>query len=148
MASLVITQKKELPSQEDMLKHIKKDQQWMSKYYGDRYDKNPALIDYLYYMDSLARFVGCKVPFWRALFKDPYLWGKLLFSSMNGAHYRLAGPGANWEQASKTIKQTPQFKNWKNATFRWFILSFVTVFSLFMSIFNKDYRLIKTQAEA
>ncbi len=148
MAALLITKQRQLPSPAAMRQQILDDQGWMQKYYGVRYKKNPALIDYLYYLDKLSKFIGCEVPLWKALFKDPHLWLKLIFSSMNGAHYRLQGPGSNWEQSAKTIKQTPQFKNWKNATFRWSILSGLTIYSIVLSIFNKDYRLIKTQAEA
>jgi dimethylaniline monooxygenase (N-oxide forming) len=148
LAALLIAGIKQLPSKAELLQSIRRDQQWMRTYYHERYSKNPALIDFLYYMDSVAKFVGCAVPLGRAFFRDPYLWLKLMFAPLNGAHYRLVGPGSQWRVAAQTVKQTPQFSNWRNAILRWCVLSMVTVVSLVCSPFIRQFRLIKQRAGA
>ena len=128
------------------MRTIRRDQKWMRRYYKDRYEKNPALIDYLYYMDSMAKIIGCEVPFARALVRDPLLWCKLMFSSLNGADYRLVGPGSNWKQAADIIKKTPQFNNWYDAIFRWSVLSAATLLSMLLGVVDGRFQLIKSQA--
>ncbi len=146
MVALVISQKKTLPSKETLLNEINKDQSWMRKFYGNRYEKNPALVDFLYYMDSMAEFIGCQVPLKKAFIKDFALWRKLVFSSLNGAQYRLVGPGSNWHESAQVIKGIPTFLNRKNALLRWSVLSVLTMISSFLGLFNKDYRSVKKQA--
>lgn len=146
LVALLIASKKQLLPKHKLLQMIQQDQQWMQTFYGDRYLQNPALIDYLYYMDGLAKAIGCEVPLLKAFFQDPYLWLKLVFASLNGAHYRLVGPGSHWQSAAQIIKQTPQFAHWRNAILRWCVLSLLTVVSLVCSPFIKQFRLIKNQA--
>jgi len=134
-----------LPSAAQMREDIEADQAWMHRYYGVRYEKNPALVDYLYYMDGMAKFIGCSIPRFKSML-DPHLWFKLHFASLNGAHYRLAGPGADWKAAAATIKATPLFSNKRKAIRRWVLLSFLTIFSAFMGIFQKKWRLVSDQA--
>jgi len=145
LVSLLISGKKHLPARQELSETIQQDQHWMQTFYSDRYLKNPALIDYLYYTDGIAKLIGCEVPLLKALLRDPHLWLKLIFASLNGAHYRLAGPGSDWDSAAHTIKQTPQFNNWSNAILRWSVLSLVTAFSMVCSPFSRRFRLIKNQ---
>jgi len=145
--TLIISGKKQIPDKDQSKKAIDKDQIWMKRYYQERYTKNPALVDYLYYMEGLAKFIGCEVPLRKVFLKDPYLWWKIIFTSLNGAHYRLVGPGKNWEQASATIKSTPIFANYKSAIFRWTILSILTMYSWIISLRNNEYRSVSKQAK-
>lgn len=135
-----------LPSEAAMRATVAADQAWMSRYYGDRYTKNPALVDFLYYMDGLAKFIGCEVPFREVFRRDLHLWFKLVYSAMNGAHYRLVGPGADWDAAAATIKATPLFANRRNAIMRWTILSLVTLVSKLRGRRAPEWRLIHDQA--
>ena len=146
VAAMIISRKRPLPRKEMLLNSIEVDKNWMNTYYSDRYRKNPALVDYLYYMEGLAKFVGCTVPFVQALLRDPRLWLKLIFASLNGAHYRLIGPGSNWTEAAGVIKLTPQFSDWRNAIFRWTVLTVLTSLGLAVGIVNPDYRSIHRQS--
>ena len=126
---------------------IKKDNEWMHKYYGHRYSKNPALVDYMYYTEGLADLMGCKVPIKRALLRDPVLWFKLIFAAMNGAHFRLVGHGSNWAEASRTIKATPLFKIKYETLQRWLGLTVLTLFSAAKGLHKEEWKLISEQAK-
>jgi hypothetical protein len=148
LVALLIAGKKQLPPLHILQRTIQRDQQWMQTCYGDRYLKNPALIDYLWYMDGMAQLIGCDIPLMQAFFRDPVLGLKLVFAAVNGAHYRLRGPGSDWPRAAHIIKQTPQFRNWRNALLRWSVLALVTLVSLVGSPVRKQLRLIRRQANA
>lgn len=148
MVALVISGQRELPSPEAMRETIAADRAFMQRYYGERYAKNPALVDQLYFTDSLAKFIGCEVPWARAFAKDPILGMKLIYGALNGAHHRLAGPGAKWEVAAKAIKATPLFNNKPNAMLRWSVLSVLTGVAKVVGLVRPEARTISTQARA
>jgi dimethylaniline monooxygenase (N-oxide forming) len=135
-----------LPAVAAMRETIAADHAWMRRYFGDRYDKNPALVDYLYYTDGLAKFIGCEVPLRRAALRDPALFLKLVFASMNGAHFRLVGPGADWDAAAAVIKATPTFSNKRDAVQRWILGSALTLYASVRGRFQPEWRLVSDQA--
>jgi hypothetical protein len=104
------------------------------------------LVDYFYYMEGLATFIGCEVPLAKVFMRDPHLWWKLVFAPLSGAHYRLVGPGSNWKEASTVIKQTPTFRNRQSALWRWTVLSMLTIFSLMFSLNKGEYKSVARQA--
>jgi hypothetical protein len=148
MASLVIAGKRALPSPAAMRETIAADQAYMQRYFGARYEHNPALVDQLYFTDGLAKFIGCSVPWREVWLRDPSLGLMLTYAAISGAHHRLVGPGANWEQAARAIKATPLFRNRRNAVLRWSVLSLVTAFARLAAIVDPDSRSISRQARA
>ena len=135
-----------LPGLAAMRETIAADNAWMLRYFGDRFVKNPALVDYLYYTDGIAKFIGCEVPFRRAALRDPKLFFKLVFASMNGAHFRLVGPGADWDAAAAVIKATPSFSNKRNAVQRWLLCTALTLYAVMRGWFQPEWRLVFNQA--
>lgn len=148
MAALVISGARELPSTEAMRATIAADRAFMQRHYRDRYERSPALVDQLYFTDSLAEFIGCRVPHALAWRRDPKLGFMLTYGAISGAHHRLVGPGANWELAAKTIKATPRFNNRANARLRWSVLSVLTLYSWIAGRFNPDRQLIGARVRA
>jgi len=146
MVAQVIGGRKPLPSPEAMRATIEADRRFMRTHYGERFEQNPALVDFLYYTLGVAKFIGCDVPVVESLRKHPRLGLKLLYSGLNGAQFRLQGPGSNWELASKTVLNTPQFQNWPNAVLRWSVLSWLTAASKVASTVKPELRSIHAQA--
>lgn len=135
-----------MPSAARMRESIAQDHAWMQRYFGDRFAKNPALVDYLYYVDGVAKVLGCSVPLREAARRDPVLFFKLVCASMNGAHFRLVGPGADWAAAAATIKATPLFSNKRDAIQRWVLGAALTAMAVVRGRFQPEWRLVMDQA--
>jgi dimethylaniline monooxygenase (N-oxide forming) len=148
MAAQVISGRKRLPERAQMQAEIATDRAFMQRHYGDRYRQNPALVDQLYFTDGLAEFIGCAVPWADVFRRDPELGIRLMYTAINGAHHRLAGPGANWELAARTIKATPIFNDKRNAVFRWSILTALGLAATLGSRVNPSLRPIRAQVRA
>lgn len=99
--ALVMSGKRQLPSQEKMLKDIQKKHKYLeSRYYGG--PRNTLQVDWINYMDELAELIGCKPSVSKYLFKDPKLWWHLVAGPCFPYQYRLEGPHA-WTEARKCI---------------------------------------------
>lgn len=142
----VLSGYRSLPGEAALTRLNQADRDFMDQHYAQRAIANPALVDHTYYTEGLAHFIGCNVPWKKVLMRQPRMLLKLVFSALHGAHHRLQGPGENWELASKTIMETPQFNNRRNAVFRWTMLSVFTAYSMTRSLFNSDYRLMSRVA--
>lgn len=146
MAALVISGRKPLPSPAQMCATIAADQAFMREHYGARYERNPGLVDQLYFTDGLAKFIGCEVPWRQVLTRDPELAWMLTYAAISGAHHRLAGPGATPELAARTIKRTPLFSGRRDAALRWGVLSLLTGIAYVSGKLDPRLRLITEQA--
>ena len=67
----------------------------------------PALVDNLYFSESLAAAIGASPPLLESLLMGN-LWRffRLLLVSLNGAHYRFRGPNANPQAADRVLQET------------------------------------------
>lgn len=65
-----------------------------------------SLVNFLPYMDELARLVGCR-PSPALCFTDPLLALRVIFGPSIAAHYRLSGPGARTALARASIMSLP-----------------------------------------
>ncbi|MEM9091793.1 MAG: NAD(P)-binding domain-containing protein [Cyanobacteria bacterium P01_F01_bin.53] len=65
-----------------------------------------AVVNWIPYMDKVARLIGCK-PQPVRLWKRPHLLWRLCTGPMTGAYYRLHGPGQS-EIALKTLQTLPR----------------------------------------
>lgn len=99
--ALVMSGKVKLPSAAKMHKDIEKKHKYLeSRYYGG--PRNTLQVDWINYMDELARLVGCKPNVTKYLFKDFKLWWELVFGPCFPYQYRLEGPHS-WPEARGAI---------------------------------------------
>ncbi len=67
----------------------------------------PALTDYLRFLEYISNLIGCRPPLKKLFFTDPRAWFKAVFGPINGAQFRLQGPGANPQKARKFLRSIP-----------------------------------------
>ncbi|KAK5869970.1 hypothetical protein PBY51_024642 [Eleginops maclovinus] len=90
-----------LPSVASMLKDVQCKQESMAKRYVPS-QRHTIQVDYLGYMDEIARLLGVRPNIPRLLLTDPRLGLKVLFGPSTPYQYRLKGPG-KWAGARQTI---------------------------------------------
>jgi dimethylaniline monooxygenase (N-oxide forming) len=66
-----------------------------------------TLTDFLRFMETMADVIGCRPPIARLLMRRPRVAWKVMFGPLCCAQYRLAGPGADEENASKALRVMP-----------------------------------------
>lgn len=99
--NLVMSGKAKLPPADKMRKDIEKKHKYLeSRYYGG--PRNTLQVDWINYMDELAKLVGCKPNVSKYLFKDFKLWANLVFGPCYPYQYRLEGPHS-WQDARAAI---------------------------------------------
>ncbi|XP_032426990.1 dimethylaniline monooxygenase [N-oxide-forming] 5 [Xiphophorus hellerii] len=59
-------------------------------------------VDFIHYLDFMAKEIGVKPHLWRLLLTDPVLWAKIFFGPCTPYQYRLTGPG-QWAGARQAI---------------------------------------------
>lgn len=97
----LISGKTVLPSEQKMNKDIEAKHKYLaSRYYGG--PRNTLQVDWINYMDELAKLVGCKPNVSSYMFSDPKLWYALLFGPCFPYQYRLEGPHS-WPGARDAI---------------------------------------------
>jgi hypothetical protein len=80
--------------------------------------RGPAVVDFIYYMDSLAKFVGCAPSMTWYMFTDPRMFHNMVYGPFQPCQYRLTGPGADFEKSRAAIMATPYFSDTRNCIFR------------------------------
>ncbi|XP_065113419.1 flavin-containing monooxygenase 5-like [Paramisgurnus dabryanus] len=90
-----------LPSMNAMLKDIKAKEEAMARRYVAA-QRHTIQVDYIPYMDELAKEVGVNPPILKLLLTDPRLGYKVLFGPCTPYQFRLCGPG-QWEGARQAI---------------------------------------------
>lgn len=90
-----------LPSINSMLKDIKCKREAMAKRYVAS-QRHTIQVDYVVYMDEIAKLVGVKPNILKALLTDPRLGLTLLFGPCTPYQFRLRGPG-KWAGARQAI---------------------------------------------
>ncbi|XP_035504528.2 flavin-containing monooxygenase 5 isoform X1 [Scophthalmus maximus] len=92
---------KHLPSKEKMLEVIETERQRMMKSYPC--PRQAAFqVDYIPYLDFMAKEVGVLPNLLTLLLRDPQLWVKVFFGPCTPYQYRLTGPG-QWAGARHAI---------------------------------------------
>ena len=64
--------------------------------------RHAVQVEWIPYLDELAREVGCRVDFWQLFVSDFQLWRRLFFGPSLPYQYRLQGPHA-WAKARNAI---------------------------------------------
>ncbi|XP_055041847.2 flavin-containing monooxygenase 5 [Misgurnus anguillicaudatus] len=90
-----------LPSMNGMLKDIKAKEEAMARRYVAA-QRHTIQVDYIPYMDELAKQVGVNPPILKLLLTDPRLGFKVLFGPCTPYQFRLCGPG-QWKGARQAI---------------------------------------------
>jgi hypothetical protein len=114
--ALLVSGKKALPSRDEMLADVKKFKTHMMTYFTNT--RGPAVIDFIYYMDSLAKFVGCAPNMTWYMFTDPRMFWNMVFGPFQPCQYRLTGPGANFGQSRDAIMASPYYSDTVNCVMR------------------------------
>ena len=66
-----------------------------------------ALTDYMRYLSSMARLIGCEPRLSPLLLSRPSIWFRVLVGPLTAAQFRLYGPGAQRSKAEATISKMP-----------------------------------------
>ncbi|XP_071751661.2 flavin-containing monooxygenase 5-like [Centroberyx gerrardi] len=90
-----------LPSEEAMLQDIEKATATMHQRFACS-ERNPLQVDYIPYLDSLAKRVGVQPNILRLLLTDPRLGLQVFLGPCTPYQYRLTGPG-QWAGARQAI---------------------------------------------
>lgn len=90
-----------LPSTSAMLQDIKCKEETMAKRYVAS-QRHTIQVDYVDYMDEIAKQFGAMPSFSRLLLTDPRVWSKVVFGPVTPYQYRLNGPG-KWSGARTAI---------------------------------------------
>lgn len=95
-----------LPGKEEMEREIEADAAAHKNNFKVVSERLTGLVNFTYYMDEIAGFIGCK-PKWKDLVKSPSLLLRVYFNPFLSCQYRLYGPASNKELAVKMMKQVP-----------------------------------------
>lgn len=96
-----------LPSRAHMASVASTDSARLSDQFGATGDRVRGLVDYARYMNDLARIIGCHPRLWRLALTSPRMWVKVMFGPMQGAQFRLTGPGSKPETAKAILRDMP-----------------------------------------
>ncbi len=105
--ALLLAGERTLPSIAAMERDIAHHAQLDMSQYPDDAGRIAALTDFLRFMDSIAKEIGCNPPLDQLLFSDPKTWLKVLFAPLSGAQYRLEGPSAEPERIRSVLARMP-----------------------------------------
>ncbi|KAM3620617.1 uncharacterized protein V6R79_025956 [Siganus canaliculatus] len=98
-----------LPSPKKMLKVIESEFQANRRSFTSQ-EQAALFVDYISYLDFIAKEIGVRPNLLRLFLTDPVLWAKVFFGPCTPYQYRLTGPG-QWSGARQAI-----FTQWDRAT--------------------------------
>ncbi|MEM6406225.1 MAG: hypothetical protein AAF669_06530 [Pseudomonadota bacterium] len=105
--ALLIDGQKKLPSINEMRKIIsEREATDLSQFPYDALQKT-TLTDYMHRLTELSTAIGCEPSLRKLFYSDPKIWYKVMFGPINGAQFRLSGPGATPEQAKQSLAKIP-----------------------------------------
>jgi len=104
--SQIISGKKSFPTDCEMKADIEKTVEHMAHTFSRGYK---GLVDFIFFNDGLAKFIGCEPNYVKTLFTDPMMWVPMTFAAFQPSQYRLSGPGAKPKLARDTIMKTPYY---------------------------------------
>ncbi|KAK5869971.1 hypothetical protein PBY51_024643 [Eleginops maclovinus] len=117
-----------LPSVASMLKDVQCKQESMAKRYVPS-QRHTIQVDYINYMDEIARLLGVRPNIPRLLLTDPRVGLNVLFGPSTPYQYRLKGPGkwagarqaifTQWERVAKPMQTRPCDDSQTKRSFMW-----------------------------
>jgi len=105
--ALICSNKAQLPSTEEMKSSVDSDYRANMEQFNGAAERIRGLVDYMWYMDSMAEIIGCKPPLRKYFFRHPVLWLQLIYGPSQATQYRLVGPGSKKEEAHEILKRLP-----------------------------------------
>ena len=101
--ALLVSGERVLPSIADMHEDTERAARLDQEQYPEDAGRLNALTDYLRFLDGMAAVIGCQPPLRKLFLSKPMTWAKVMFGPLNGAQYRLAGPGAEPDLAREIL---------------------------------------------
>ncbi|CAG5129460.1 unnamed protein product [Candidula unifasciata] len=98
LATLVMAGKHKLPSLKQMKKEV---DYWKLHTFYRRGNYKSYFLSALLLTDSVAYELGCYPSFWKIFIRDPVLAFRTRYGPTYAVHYRLLGPGSQWEKAAR-----------------------------------------------
>ncbi|XP_074555494.1 flavin-containing monooxygenase 5-like [Halichoeres trimaculatus] len=105
-----------LPSEAAMMKDIKSKEETLTKRYVNT-QRHTIQVDYICYMDEIAKLVGVRPSIPRLLLSDPRIGLSVLLGPCTPYQFRLQGPGkwagarqailSQWERMAKPLQTRP-----------------------------------------
>jgi dimethylaniline monooxygenase (N-oxide forming) len=130
--ALLVNSETRLPSPEDMQRDIALHARLDIEQFPDDALRISTLTDYLRFLDSVAECIGCRPSLRQTFLRDPITGCRLLFAPLNGAQYRLVGPGSEPERARAILRRLP--------TMPWLVLAYELALLTICTLlgFNRD----------
>jgi dimethylaniline monooxygenase (N-oxide forming) len=105
--ALLVSGERVLPSAVDIQEDTERAARLDEEQYPEDAGRLNALTDYLRFLDGMATVIGCQPPLGKLFLFSPKTWAKVMFGPLNGAQYRLVGPGAEPELARAILSRVP-----------------------------------------
>ena len=96
----LMANKTKLPDKKTMWKDIESKKEFMKRFYES--DRHTIQVDWINFMDEVAKQFGAKPNLLKYFFTDPELWSALFFGPSLPYQYRLEGPH-QWAGAREAI---------------------------------------------
>ena len=106
-AALVFTGEQKLPKATHMHDAIVKDEEHYYHQFEGNAKRIRSLVDYHYYMNTMAKIIGCFPPLSKYFFLKPKLWFHLMYGPTQATQFRLVGPGKKFKLAKEIIFKLP-----------------------------------------
>ena len=105
--ALIFAKELNLPLPKDMARIAEEDM----AHYKEQFEENAirirSLVDYHWYMNGLAKIIGCYPPLTKTFFLRPKLWLQLMYGPTQATQFRLRGPGKKVRLAREIISKLP-----------------------------------------
>jgi dimethylaniline monooxygenase (N-oxide forming) len=103
----VFSGKLTLPGSAEMERVASLDRAMYLEQFMDTAQNIRSLVDYHYFMNGLAKIIGCAPPLAEYFFLRPKLWLHLMYGPTQATQFRLSGPGKKPELAQEILKKLP-----------------------------------------
>jgi dimethylaniline monooxygenase (N-oxide forming) len=107
LSALIIAGEHQLPSATMMEKVASSDRAHYLEVFQENGQRIRSLVDYFYYMDDVARLIGCTPPLKKYFFLHPKLWMHLVYGPTQATQFRLRGPGRKIKVAHEILHKLP-----------------------------------------
>ncbi|OZG72764.1 hypothetical protein BTA51_14680 [Hahella sp. CCB-MM4] len=102
--ALVLSGKRRLPTPAKMREEIILQQDRDMKQFPIDSCRYPGLTDFFFFLERIAREIGCTPPWGKLMLHPKALW-KVLMGPLSVVHYRLRGPGAETKKSLNILKR-------------------------------------------
>lgn len=118
--ALLLSGIKSKPDTHQMMKIVKRQQEKDFRTFPFDAERVTGLTSYLDFLSTLSKEIGCQPRLFNLLFTSPRLFFKVMNAFICSAQFRLYGPGANRQEASRIIESLPTVDS-KILAIEWFL---------------------------